>query len=39
MNKNDVRTVACDFLVLGSAALLTALGALTAVGAVLAAVV
>jgi hypothetical protein len=39
MNKNDVRAVACDFLLVGSAALLTALGALTAAGAVLAAVV
>jgi hypothetical protein len=38
MKKNDVLTVACDVLVLGSEALLAGLGALTAVGVLLVAI-
>jgi hypothetical protein len=36
MDSKDVRTFVCDFLLLGSEALLAGLGALTAVGLLLA---
>ena len=38
MSDNDARTVACDYLVRGSEALLAGLGALTALGVLLAAI-
>jgi hypothetical protein len=38
MSENDPRSVACDFLVLGSAVLLTGLGALTAAGLLMVAI-